>query len=236
MSMVIQSFDHLHDNRVLCYCADFEAHILHVDTRTEAGENVSVHFTGLLAHWFENVIRDNILFGMDEITVDGFFEQYKDLLGGAVSYGFPACCMRAIGEEQRVVMIQFLDYHNSKEIALLKKLEPDFRIFRFEKDRAAEDVQGAENDEALHKEIFNEIRNAFNFAKKIVDTGECEMLLLDGILECVEKGYLQESDLHEIIGKRPDFMDIILTGTILPAGIAEEAENIYQLVAEKEKE
>ena len=49
--------------------------------------------------------------------------------------------MRAIGEEQRVVMIQFLDYHNSKEIALLKKLEPDFRIFRFEKDRAAEDVQ-----------------------------------------------------------------------------------------------
>ncbi len=57
MSMVIQSFDHLHDNRVLCYCADFEAHILHVDTRTEAGENVSVHFTGLknkeLA-WFEN--------------------------------------------------------------------------------------------------------------------------------------------------------------------------------------
>lgn len=79
--------------------------------------------------------------------------------------------MRAIGEEQRVVMIQFLDYHNSKEIALLKKLEPDFRIFRFEKDRAAEDVQGAENDEALHKEIFNEIRNAFNFAKKIVDTG-----------------------------------------------------------------
>ena len=144
--------------------------------------------------------------------------------------------MRAIGEEQRVVMIQFLDYHNSKEIALLKKLEPDFRMFRFEKDRAAEDVQGAENDEALHKEIFNEIRNAFNFAKKIVDTGECEMLLLDGILECVEKGYLQESDLHEIIGKRPDFMDIILTGTILPTGIAEEAENIYQLVAEKEKE
>ena len=51
--------------------------------------------------------------------------------------------MRAIGEEQRVVMIQFLDYHNSKEIALLKKLEPDFRIFRFEKDRAAEDVQKA---------------------------------------------------------------------------------------------
>ena len=49
-------------------------------------------FTGLLAHWFENVIQDNILFGMEEITVDGFFQQYKDLLGGTISYGFPACC------------------------------------------------------------------------------------------------------------------------------------------------
>jgi hypothetical protein len=70
MSMVIQSFDNLHDNRVLRYCADFEAHTLHMDTQTEAGEKVSVRFTGLLAHWFENVIQDNILFGMDEITVD----------------------------------------------------------------------------------------------------------------------------------------------------------------------
>ena len=92
MSMVIQSFDKLHDNRILCYCADFEAHSLHMDTQTETGEKVSVHFSGLLAHWFENVIQDNILFGMDEITLDGFFEQYKDLLEGAISYGFPACC------------------------------------------------------------------------------------------------------------------------------------------------
>ena len=35
--------------------------------------------------------------------------------------------MRAIGEDLRVVMIQFMDYHNSKETALLKKMEPDFR-------------------------------------------------------------------------------------------------------------
>ena len=92
MSTLICSFDGLHDNRVLRYCADFESHSLHMDTKTEAGEKVSVHFTGLLAHWFENVIQDNILFGMDEITVDGFFEQYKDLLDGTIPYSFPACC------------------------------------------------------------------------------------------------------------------------------------------------
>lgn len=77
MSTLICSFDGLHDNRVLCYCADFEAHTLHMDTQTESGEKISVHFTGLLAHWFENVIQDNILFGMDEITVDGFLNSIK---------------------------------------------------------------------------------------------------------------------------------------------------------------
>ena len=92
MSMVIQSFDNLHDNRVLRCCADFEAHTLHLDTRTEAGEVVSVHFTGLLAHWFENMVQDNILFGMDEITIAGFFEQYRELQAGTIPYGFPACC------------------------------------------------------------------------------------------------------------------------------------------------
>ena len=73
--------------------------------------------------------------------------------------------MRAIGEDLRVVMIQFMDYHNSKEIALLKKMEPDFRVFRFEKDRHGVDVHDGELDELLRKEIGSEIRNAFNFAK-----------------------------------------------------------------------
>ena len=76
--------------------------------------------------------------------------------------------MRAIGEDLRVVMIQFMDYHNSKETALLKKMEPDFRVFRFEKDRDGVDVHDGELDEHLKKEIGSEIRNAFNFAKKIV--------------------------------------------------------------------
>ena len=92
MNTLICSFDCLHDNRILCYCADFASHTLHIDTQNEDGEKVSICFSGLFAHWFENMIRDNILFGMDEISVDGFFELYKELLDRTISYGFPACC------------------------------------------------------------------------------------------------------------------------------------------------
>ncbi len=74
---MIQSFDNLHDNRVLRYFANFEAHTLCMDTQTEAGEKVSVHFTSLLIHWFENVIQDNILFGTDGITAGDFLNNTK---------------------------------------------------------------------------------------------------------------------------------------------------------------
>ena len=136
--------------------------------------------------------------------------------------------LRAVGDEMRVVMIQFLDYHNTKELSVLKKLEPDFRTFRFEKHREAENI-----DEAAMKEISSEIRNAFNFSNKIVDTGECEMLMLDGVLECVEKEYLTEEELIELIEKRPDYMDILLTGTMLPKKLSEKADSIYCITTEK---
>lgn len=141
--------------------------------------------------------------------------------------------LRAIGDGLRVVMIQFMDYYNSREMSLLKKLEPDFRIFRFEKDRSGEEICSAETDSTVRKEISGEIRNAFNFAKKIVDTGECEMLMLDGVLECVEKEYIEEAELEELLERRPEYMDILVTGTVLPEGLAGMAECIYQIVAEK---
>lgn len=136
--------------------------------------------------------------------------------------------IRALGENLRVVMIQFMDYHNNQEIALLEKLEPDFRIFHFEKDR-----EGAEMTEEIRKEIASEIRNAFNFTKKILDTGECDMLMLDGILECVEEGYLSVEEVVEMMEKRPNTMDMILTGASLPEYIAQKADHIYQIITEK---
>lgn len=136
--------------------------------------------------------------------------------------------IRAMGDNLRVVMIQFMDYHNNKELAFLENMEPDFRIFGFEKYR--EDMNLTEEDK---KEISSEIKNAFNFAKKILDTGECEMLLLDGVLECVESGYVPEDAVIELMERKPKHMDLLLTGTVLSKRIAERADFIYQIVAEK---
>ena len=54
-------------------------------------------------------------------------------------------------------MIQFLDYNNTKEGIPLKALEPDFRIFRFEKIR--ENIN--EFDDNTKKDILMEIKKCF---------------------------------------------------------------------------
>ena len=137
--------------------------------------------------------------------------------------------LHALGDHLRVVMIQFMDYQNKKEVALLEKLEPDFRFFCFDKERSEEQL-----DDCSKKGIESEIKNAFSFSKKIVDTGECDMLVLDGILECIEKGYLSEESLAELLEKRPAYLDIILTGSTLPAQVGEKADFVYKIQTEKE--
>ena len=59
------------------------------------------------------------------------------------------------------------------------------------------------------------------------------MLMLDGILECVEEGYFLEEEVVEMMEKRPNTMDMILTGTSLPQSIAQKADHIFQIVTEK---
>ncbi len=111
--------------------------------------------------------------------------------------------IRALGEGFSVVMIQFLDYYESKEFVPLKSLEPNFRVFKFQKGKEC-----PENTE----EIKNEVSLAMNFSKKILETGECEMVILDGILDAVAKGALTAEEVMAAVDKRSYYTDVIVTG------------------------
>ncbi len=137
--------------------------------------------------------------------------------------------IRAVGEGLSVIMIQFLDYNNTKEGIPLKALEPDFRIFRFEKIR--ENIN--EFDDNTKKDILMEIKNAFNFTRKIIETGECDVLILDGIIEAVEKEYISKEDLCYILSKKEAYMDIILTGTSVDDLLKEKSDYVYKISKEK---
>lgn len=140
--------------------------------------------------------------------------------------------IRAVGEELKVIMIQFLDYNNTKESVPLKKLEPEFKIFRFEKMRENID----DLNENSKKELENEVKTAFNFSKKILETGECDILILDGILEAIAKGYITEDSLCEILDKKTSYMDVIITGSTIFGYVSEKADYIYHITTQKRPE
>jgi cob(I)alamin adenosyltransferase len=121
--------------------------------------------------------------------------------------------IRACGEGKQVIMVQFLKGKNSGMLEFLKKLEPDLKIFRFER----EGCRFSELSPEKQKEQIANIKTALAYTRKVMDTGECDVLILDEIFGLIDYGIITDSDLLELlqIGDYP--MDIILTGRNMPA-------------------
>ncbi|NLK21570.1 MAG: cob(I)yrinic acid a,c-diamide adenosyltransferase [Epulopiscium sp.] len=130
--------------------------------------------------------------------------------------------IRAIGQGMKVIMIQFLKSSYTGELQTLKKLEPDFKVFRFEKPR--DFFWNLNEDEK--KELKNEIINAMNFANKVLDTGECDILILDEILGAIENDLVDEKEVCNLLDHKPREMEVILTGRKLTNAIKDRVHYI----------
>lgn len=137
--------------------------------------------------------------------------------------------VRAVGNKYKVIMIQFLKNANTSECKILKDLEPYFKVFNFEKERGFT-WQLTEEEKV---EVRSETLNALKFASKVMDTGECDVLILDEILNSVDLGFVKEEELREIINNKPDEVELVLTGRALPPSIAEKADYISHIDAIK---
>ncbi len=87
-------------------------------------------------------------------------------------------CIRAASQGLSVIIIQFLKGKEAEEFNFLGKLEPEIKLFRFEKAERSYDLLLASQQKDERKNILN----GFNFAKKVIDTGECDVLVLDEVL------------------------------------------------------
>jgi hypothetical protein len=62
----------------------------------------------------------------------------------------------------------------------LEKLEPEIKLFSFDKFAKpfSELTEQEKDEELIH------FRTGYSFAKKVVSTGECDVLILDEVLDC----------------------------------------------------
>lgn len=139
----------------------------------------------------------------------------------------PAAIGRAVQAAvagRSVVIIQFLKGRGLEDSDFLRRMEPEIKLFRFEKS----DENFVELSEAKKQEEVMNIRNGINFAKKVLTTGECDLLILDEVLGLLEKGIISVEDMKNLLEVRGE-TDIILTGINLTDDICVLADEVSRI-------
>ncbi len=148
---------------------------------------------------------------------------------GKTAMAMGKCLQKAsIGES--VIVIQFLKGREEQATDILEKWDSeDVKIFRFERmNKCYADLTEEEKTE----ERLN-IRNGVNFARKVIATQECEVLLLDEILGLLDNEILEEETLREILQIRDPDMHIILTGRNFPDSLRECVDAVTTVTTEE---
>lgn len=125
--------------------------------------------------------------------------------------------------EKKVIMVQFLKgvlEENGAEI--LKRLEPEMKVFRFERSHGLfEDL----TEQHKQEEIFN-LKNGFNFARKVMTTGGCDILILDEVLGLVDMGVISKEEFIHFLEMKDSEMELVMTGTVCPKEIEKYVDRI----------
>lgn len=137
--------------------------------------------------------------------------------------------LRKADAGKNVIIVQFLKAKTEEPGEVLQRLEPDIKFFRFEK--LAECF--AELSEEEKQEESVNMKNGLNFARKVLATSECSLLVLDEVLGLVDAGVISVDDLKNVIQAKTEGTDLILTGRVLPEEIGEVADEIYNIASEK---
>ena len=134
--------------------------------------------------------------------------------------------IRAASMGKNVFIIKFLKEKLSEEIRFIERLEPEIKLFRFQK----ADCAFSKLTQEEQAEEAQNIRNGWNFAKKVMVTQECDMLILDEVLGLIEKGIITEEEVKSLITSRDENMSLILTGIPCQESLWEYADMVTELI------
>lgn len=121
------------------------------------------------------------------------------------------CCaigaaLRASSKDKKVLFVEFI---RQNELSDRKALESAYIT-----------VSSAPIDLELMADSLNEskaqvgkvFRELFDTAVVTVLTRNFDMLVLDGVFDAVEKGFLLETEVHDFLSNAPNSLDVICTG------------------------
>lgn len=138
--------------------------------------------------------------------------------------------VREAGNGKSVMIVQFLNGKDFSELDLVKRLEPEIKLFRFEK--AKKDYSELSFEE--REEENQNIKNGLNYVRKVLTTGQCDVLVVDEFLGLIDYEILSVEEARQLLSEKNEEMELILTGTKLPSGLCDLADEIYRIQVVKE--
>ena len=133
--------------------------------------------------------------------------------------------MHAASEGKSVIIIQFLKGKGIRDTEFIKRLEPEIKFFKFEKS----DENFSDLSEERKKEEIQNIKNGVNFAKKVLATNGCDLLILDEILGLIDVGVITVEDLKVILASKQEETTLIMTGIQLSDEICVLADEVSRI-------
>jgi cob(I)alamin adenosyltransferase len=140
------------------------------------------------------------------------------------------CAVRCASAGKEVILVQFLKGSDTENYGLLTQLEPQIKLLSFERTGKCYEELSPEEQ----KEQKANIMNGFYYARKVIQTNECDLLILDESLGLVDSGIVDASEIVELLElSQNSDMEILLTGRNLPDEILKLADHVIRIEAVK---
>ena len=163
---------------------------------------------------------------MDKGSIHIYCGEGKGKTTAAIGQG-----IQEASQGRSVIIIQFMKERNAEAIGFVQRLEPEIKLFRFQKaEEAFEDLPDAEKAE----EIKN-LKNALNFAPEGYQKNEehpleGDVLILDEVLGLVEAGVIEAEELRALFEAKGEYTSLILTGIYPAKEIWQYADEVTEMV------
>lgn len=130
--------------------------------------------------------------------------------------------LRAVGAGFRVAVVQFLKPQESSEVKAAKSL-PNLTVLGQTR------PYDARIDQRNSVELEADSRKNFETASDLVLSGEYDMVILDEMNVVLEYGFVTPEEMLDLLGKRPEHTEVIVTGRYAPKWLVEAADLVTEM-------
>ncbi len=143
----------------------------------------------------------------------------------AIGYG-----VKRAGSGKEVIVVQFMKGSDTGDYNLLSRLEPEIKLLSFERTGKCYEELNPEEKQDQQANIMN----GFHYARKVIQTNECDILILDESLGLVDSGIVDVGQIMDLLELTKNIeMEVVLTGRILPDAILNIADTVTRIEAVK---